>query len=271
MTNEYESLQEEPSTAKLWLSADLNQNLSTQIVYFYGLDYQVPLFQRNPTYKFLMGQLFPDGAVFHRLFNSFFRPKPGIQKEIDKFARERFREYTLGIQLRVGKIPVEKKHFCDLAKALLKQKGADPNTTSIFVASDARDTVWNMITACLPQYNVSWRPDMPGPHTAAGNPGTEEGGLIDMFLLSKCNDIIITHSSSYGTTAAAISDVIPYSTTYAVYCNKNWKVQPIYFYQPLNSEPCFFHCNSYMNKLGEPYVSLLKEDGFWLQYCQCYK
>jgi len=125
-------------------------------------------------------------------------------------------------------------------------------------------------TDCLWQYKVTYLPD-PG-RTIGGNPGSEAGGLVDLFLLAKCNDLIITHSSSYGTTAAAMSNIIPYSSTYPITAKSNQSiaVQPIYFYQPFNSEPCMYYCKRIVKDFGEPYVGLLKEDGLWLQYCQCH-
>lgn len=50
-----------------------------------------------------------------------------------------------------------------------------------------------------------------GNYTPSGNPGTLESGLIDMALLSQCDDIIMTIASSFGYIAAAWGGIAPVS------------------------------------------------------------
>ena len=45
--------------------------------------------------------------------------------------------------------------------------------------------------------------------TAAQNPGSLASGLIDIALLSLCDDIVMTHGSSFGWIAAAWGGVAP--------------------------------------------------------------
>ena len=46
-------------------------------------------------------------------------------------------------------------------------------------------------------------------HTPSNNPGTLESGLMDMALLSQCDDIVMTITSSFGYIAAAWGGVAP--------------------------------------------------------------
>ncbi len=46
--------------------------------------------------------------------------------------------------------------------------------------------------------------------TAAGNPGTEDAAVVDMFLLADSHDILITSSSSFGFTAAGLGGLRAY-------------------------------------------------------------
>jgi len=41
------------------------------------------------------------------------------------------------------------------------------------------------------------------------NPGTPESALIDMRLLSECNELVVTVGSSYGSIAAGIGGIAP--------------------------------------------------------------
>ncbi len=43
--------------------------------------------------------------------------------------------------------------------------------------------------------------------TAAGNPGTEQSAVVDMMLLSQCDDLIVTYGSSFGFCAHGIGGI----------------------------------------------------------------
>lgn len=58
-------------------------NTSRHINY-YGFDYIVPIFQRNPHYAALFKRYFPTKEVFGQVFRYFFKPKPHIQQEVDR-------------------------------------------------------------------------------------------------------------------------------------------------------------------------------------------
>jgi hypothetical protein len=49
--------------------------------------------------------------------------------------------------------------------------------------------------------------------TPAGNPGTEDGAVLDFFLLADSNDLIITSSSSFGFSAAGLAGLRAYYVT----------------------------------------------------------
>lgn len=49
--------------------------------------------------------------------------------------------------------------------------------------------------------------------TEAHNPGTEDSGLFDLALLSQCNQLIVTSSSSFGGLAAGMGGLHPYYVT----------------------------------------------------------
>jgi len=53
--------------------------------------------------------------------------------------------------------------------------------------------------------------------TAAANPGTMESALMDMVLLSRCNDIVMTVASSFGYVAAAWGGFAPVHMVYGTH------------------------------------------------------
>ena len=57
------------------------------------------------------------------------------------------------------------------------------------------------------------------PTATANNPGTPESGLIDMRLLSNCDELVITVASSYGSVAAAWGGIDPVQMLHGLHAN----------------------------------------------------
>ena len=55
------------------------------------------------------------------------------------------------------------------------------------------------------------------------NPGTPESALIDMRLLSECNELVVTVGSSYGSISAGIGGIPPVQMLHGLH--KNVQVQ----------------------------------------------
>ena len=55
------------------------------------------------------------------------------------------------------------------------------------------------------------------------NPGTPESALIDMRLLSECNELVVTVGSSYGSISAGIGGIAPVQMLHGLH--KNVQVQ----------------------------------------------
>jgi len=70
--------------------------------------------------------------------------------KVMNFSTMNFREYTLGVQLRTKKIPMVATQFCDIAKAILLQKNPNPEATTIFIATDGKEKIWDffLLIAC---------------------------------------------------------------------------------------------------------------------------
>ena len=142
------------------------------------------------------------------------------------------------------------------------------------------------------------------------NPSTPESALIDMRLLSECDDLVITVASSYGTVAAAWGGIAPVQMLHGAHknvqvCCTPWhfhhlgrckcclqlsmlarvscrlrcslRTQNPYWYRAITSEPCYWHGQIFLNnddpfwgKLGEKEVAAFKSNPFWMQYVQCH-
>ena len=59
------------------------------------------------------------------------------------------------------------------------------------------------------------------------NPGTPESALIDMRLLSECNEVVITVGSSYGSVAAAWGGIPPVHMLHGLHKNVQVRERPL--------------------------------------------
>jgi hypothetical protein len=66
------------------------------------------------------------------------------------------------------------------------------------------------------------------PTATANNPGTPESGLIDMRLLSECDELVVTVASSYGSVAAAWGGVAPVQMLHGLHANVQVPIQQPY-------------------------------------------
>lgn len=198
-------------------------------------DYMLPMFQINPTLRPYFDKFFPDGEVYSRAAQYLFKPKPVLQAALELY-QELSSKCVVGMHLRTRKggtsAPVEL--FAAITRAVAVSR---PGT--VFVAADA--DVYVRMQQSLPGREVWWNKAAAaelqrGNTTAAGNPGTELSAMVDLWLLSKCKDVILTPSSSIGGLAAALGGVAP------VFANHGPHTEPFtnpWFWKSVTSEPCF--------------------------------
>jgi hypothetical protein len=100
----------------------------------------------------------------------------------------------------------------------------------------------------------------------AGNPGDDMSGLVDMFMLSKCTEIIPTLGSSFGFVAAAISK----RPIWYVLPGDHITVFNPAFVRQTNSEPCMWMTRRWLRDSNPSLVSNYYKDGTWRQYTMCH-
>ncbi|CAG8726132.1 19469_t:CDS:1, partial [Racocetra fulgida] len=199
-------------------------NLNSEEVNSYDIlnvhtwDYACAPIMSNPNHKEWINEIIPDYKVFTVISQKLLRLKSDIQNQVENFMTNHFGEYNIGIHLRVRKstrktkgwiIPID--HYCRVVETLLigiKKK------VSIFIAADenkSRDTLISYIQNSLNSEQqrlvkiVYVNNNMSIKNKQTHNPGTELGALIDMKLLSLCDDLILTFGSTFGFVAAGWS------------------------------------------------------------------
>jgi len=133
-----------------------------------------------------------------------------LQTQVDDYKAKYFKKLTIGIQIRT------KKHFRGLEKPametffklarLLQQKHeVSDDETSFFVTTDDPHA-FDVANNVLHGLNV-WHTDFHPRRTLSG----DLMAVVDMRLLSLCDEMVITHGSSFGQIAAAWTKKLPYS------------------------------------------------------------
>lgn len=226
-----------------------------RILHFFDDDYSMFLLQMNPHYDSFFSH-FLDGVIFRRIARAVFRPSVAIRREIEKFMAAKFGPHgVIGLQMRSLKVQLDPSNFYDVARILSRKE------QTVFLASDAA-YLYNHTRTALLDRSVVWTENGVGCNTTASvirNPGTELSGLVDLFLLSKCSDLIITYSSSFGYVAAALAGIKP---VYVLPRKDNEHGH--YFFRAISSEPCFFR----MRSLSA--MRTLQMHPLWIQHVQCH-
>lgn len=229
-------------------------------------DYLVPMLQINPTLKPHFEKFFPDGEVYSRVAQYLFKPNAMLEDALKPYA-ELSSDCLVSMHLRTKKpgtsAPVQQ--FADIARAV-----AAARRGNVFVAADAdlfeqiqgklhgREVWWNKVSAAELRG---------GNKTHAGNPGTELGAIMDLFLLFRCKNVLLTPASSIGGGAAAMARVRP------VYANHGEHDDPFknpWFWKSVTSEPCFVkaaHLHHANTTLAERFR---REHPLYVYHSQCH-
>ena len=141
---------------------------------------------------------------------------------------------------------------------------------NMFVAADA--DVFDELSAALPGRLVWWNEASAeelrsGNTTNAGNPGTELSAILDVMLLSKCQNMILTPSSSIGSVAAALAGVAP------VFANHGDHDEPFtnpWFWKSVTTEPCFVKGSNVHKTDTELALRFKKEHPLYVYHSQCH-
>jgi hypothetical protein len=180
----------------------------------HGGDYPLGFIQANPELKHFMDFYFEGRDPFHELAQFFLRPKAQFLSKVLGVTRTMFREKMIGLHLRRFKgsmaLAPKVKDYGSLAIAVQWSNGWSDEETGIYIASDLASVV-DELRESFPTKNFIFVPkNLTFGLQPSGNPGTIEDAWMDVFLLSFCQELILTFGSSFGSMAAGMAGVKPY-------------------------------------------------------------
>jgi len=253
-----------------WLVED--HRLEPECVIITGArgDYMTPALAANPHYKEFFDNYTTNHDAFNFIANQMWKPSQAAQVEIDKILPDLLQyEYKIGIHTRrlkwrtiVNNFPYQE--FCDLANGLAATSGLRENQIVIFAGADDPKEALPFIEKCVYPYKFIHSPISTN-RSIAGNPGSDLSAIIDLFLLSRCDEIISTIGSSFSEVAAGIGKITPWHILPGNHSNT---YNPAY-YKQLNSEPCMYNARRWRRQEGDN-MKLFMKNGMWRQYEQCH-
>ncbi|CAG8495703.1 19033_t:CDS:1 [Cetraspora pellucida] len=260
----------------------------TDILYVHTWDYSCAPIMSNPHYKNWFDKIIPDYNVFSAVSLKLLRLHPQISQKVETFANNNFNDHIIGIHYREKKsphdmvIPIE--HYVNVVRMLLVE--AQNTNVTLFVAADNNNGLKKLVDSLHEAINSNSndssvkifhsQDDLDAKNSVSWNTGTEVGALIDIKLLSLCDDLVITYGSSFGFLAAAWSEKASRRRgPFIVMPIKNsiedlLAADKVWVWGASTSEPCMYLSKWLMNNEDKETVKAFKTNPLWMHYSQCH-
>jgi hypothetical protein len=140
------------------------------------------------------------------LLNLLWIPKVYIQSQVDRFVSLNFNGFfVIGLQIRTDFLNIENirkdlKKFFKCAYMIAKRNKIDKNKVRFFVSSDQED-VLKMLNSQYGDKVLMSKSSLAIKHIGI-DPSGYERAIIDVELLSRCNQLVVTGGSTFGFIAA---------------------------------------------------------------------
>ncbi|KAF0554317.1 glycosyltransferase family 37 protein [Gigaspora margarita] len=261
---------------------------SYDILYVHTWDYACAPVMSNPHYKKWINEVIPDYKVFTAISLKLLRLRPNINKQVKTFIKNNFNEYNIGVYLRSRRsvydmvTPIE--HYCQAVKALLLR--IKEKKVSIFIIAGTNEDRNDLLRALrksidsnrMNSLKINYLKnnlDMTNPINY--NFKVEFNALINMKLLSFCDDMVITYGCSFGFTAAgwsykAINSpkgpyiIMPIEDSH----NDLWVVDKVLIWGAGSNEPCMYLSKSLIDGEDKETVRIFKSNPLWIHFSQCH-
>jgi hypothetical protein len=219
------------------------QEPSDQVVRIMTWEYFVPQMELNPYYRHLIRRVFQQDSgaaggnegivdVFTPLCRFLLRPVSEVRSRINKFKRDHFGDFTLGLQIRrvgINKLNETQEDIfwnCAVqttADHILESAKKKSATVKWFLATDSPETRQRALEQFGDRVVINDAP------ISRNNSEGIVNGFIDMWLLSECDDIIVSAASTYGKIAFGLRGISPKYVNRQSQCVRRSGWQPCFF------------------------------------------
>jgi len=186
-------------------------------------DYPLLLLYGNPYHKAWLEENFGMNA-FSIVARRLMRLTPKVRKIYDEFRATKFGAHNIGIQMRLEKTRAKAETFAQVARLLqMVNFPNEANVTKFFLATDQL-SVQREVKGYLGDSLIYVEP-----FRERYSNDSELYALVDMALLSSCDQLIITYKSSFGYVASAWQA----TTSYMIYHDNTYGALAM-------SDPCYW-------------------------------
>jgi hypothetical protein len=212
--------------------------------------YFAPALFANRVHRIPLCSIANATVLFHTLFRKLLSLTPALQAELDEKLAPFDGRNVVGIQIRtrdrVGFPGKRLGSFFNCASFLASKR----NKSVIFIASDS--------DALKRQAQLIFK-DRLYRTKEKSRQFTEEGikaAIMDMMMLSRCSDLVLTPFSTFGAVAAGIGNVVPHFVTRDEgYCVRDFASEPKFHY---------WHALSLYKEHGTGSSDMLNQDDSFL-------
>ncbi|TPX32707.1 hypothetical protein SmJEL517_g04260 [Synchytrium microbalum] len=227
-----------------------------------GADYHVPYWQANPHYKEKLEALFPDGRIAHHVLRKTIRLKPELERALSEYKSIHFRPYMIGIHVRTHNRHSDiglMRTYAAIAEQLAMSSNRKHDvafhlaTDNIKVRQELE--MWLGINRTR-HLNINFEEG-----NAMNNPGgSDVAAALDFMALATCDDVVATHSSTFGHWAATLAGR-PY-TIVNLRQQDYRNSREVAFWRSITSEPCSFLAKSFTQSpnAGSMNMSALEDE-----------
>eukprot|EP01116_Phalansterium_solitarium_P020001 TRINITY_DN5771_c0_g1_i2.p1 TRINITY_DN5771_c0_g1~~TRINITY_DN5771_c0_g1_i2.p1 ORF type:complete len:486 (-),score=149.99 TRINITY_DN5771_c0_g1_i2:443-1900(-) len=191
-----------------------------------GFDYYADHIRDNPHHELLHKLPYNFYSI---IFNYWWKLRPQYQAEVNRFKREHFGKWTIGMQIRGwdhgGVIPVIPLNvFLQAADVLAADAPVPPEDVVFFAVTQDKEQVERFQSIFGTQKLIFYA----GNASAGTDPAMNKNayGLMHMWLMGEVDELITTEQSSYGCNAAARTGLVPVVCNHLRVCVRRLSAQP---------------------------------------------
>lgn len=215
------------STFAQLATENLTKIFNRKFIFVRSNVYFAPDFIANPYHREILCSVFEPKHLFHSLYKKLFKLAPKIEKELNAILRPISNRDLIGIQIRVKDrvaFPIKKaSSFFSCANYI----SSSYNNPLFFIASDSED---------LKKWGKLFLNDVLELNKPTHNFSQEgiKNAVLDMMILSRCKEVILTPFSTFGAVAAGIGEIVPhFITRNEGFCVKDLTSEPKFHYWPV--------------------------------------
>lgn len=253
---------------------------SYKIVTFGCDDYPILPLTTNPHYVRDLQVMFPDHQYFRVIGSKLTVLSKPVNDLLLHHKIESFKEipFKIGIHVRTKKLvpgtlipPVS--HYGGMVELVQRLKNWQKNQVRIFVAVDDVEYRNRLISYLVKlgfreDFIVYQKGDFLLEETTGGDPGTEMSAFVDLAFLAACDELILTHSSSFGTIAASWGGINAWNV-YGVK-EKSLESQDAWYSLSIGAEPCWYMSKRALEVMDPNVVGRIKQHPLWMTNSQCH-